>query len=60
MFKQLLHYSLSKKSSFYSSVRVMVFNATFNYLCNQCLSPPKLWIRISFMAARCTRYNIMW
>jgi hypothetical protein len=27
--------------------------------CNQCLSPLKLWVRISFMA-RCIRYNIMW
>jgi len=29
-----------------------------NYLCNQCLSPLKLWVRTPFMA-RCTRYNIM-
>jgi hypothetical protein len=28
------------------------------YLCNQCLSPLKLWDRIPLMA-RCTRYNIM-
>ena len=31
----------------------------YNYLCNQCLSPLKLWVRIPFIA-RCTRYNIMW
>jgi len=31
----------------------------YNYLCNHCLSPLKLWIRTPFMA-RCTRYNIMW
>ena len=31
----------------------------YNYLCNQCLSPTKVWIRIPLMA-RCTRYNIMW
>ena len=33
----------------------------YNYLCNQCLSPITLCIRITFMA-RCsgTRYNIMW
>ena len=31
----------------------------YNYLCNQCLSPLKLWVRIPFME-RCTRYNIMW
>ena len=31
----------------------------YNYLCNQCLSPLKLWVRTSFMA-RCTRYNFMW
>ena len=29
-----------------------------NYLCNQCLSPLKLWVGIPFMA-RCTRYSIM-
>ena len=26
----------------------------YNYLCNQCLSPLKLWVRTTFMA-RCTR-----
>jgi len=31
----------------------------FNYLCNQCLSPLKLWVRTLFMA-RCTWYNILW
>jgi len=31
----------------------------YNYLCNQCISPLKLWFRIPLMA-RCTRYNIMW
>jgi len=30
-----------------------------NSLCNQCLSPLKLWVRTPFMA-RYTRYNIMW
>jgi hypothetical protein len=29
------------------------------YRCNECLSPQKLWVRISLMA-RCIRYNIMW
>ena len=29
------------------------------YLCNQCLSPLKLWVWIPFMM-RCTWYNIMW
>jgi hypothetical protein len=28
------------------------------YLCNQCISPLKLWVRIPIMA-RCTRYNIV-
>ena len=28
----------------------------YNYQCNQCLSPLKLWVRTPFMA-RCTRYN---
>jgi len=31
----------------------------YKYLCNQCLSPLKLWVRTPFMA-RCTRFNIMW
>ena len=31
----------------------------YNYLCNQCLSPLKLWVLTPFMV-RCTRYNIMW
>jgi hypothetical protein len=37
------------------------FHSSFhhNYLCNQCLSPLKLWDRTLFMA-RCTRYNNMW
>ena len=29
----------------------------WHYLCNQCLSPLKLWVRISFIA-RCTWYDI--
>ena len=31
----------------------------YNYMCNQCLSPLKLWGRIPLMA-RCTQYIIMW
>jgi hypothetical protein len=31
----------------------------YNYLCNRCLPPLKLWVRTPFMV-RCTRYNIMW
>ena len=31
----------------------------YNYLCNQCLSPLKLWVWIPLMV-KCTRYNIMW
>ena len=34
-------------------------NWIYNYLCNQCLSSLKLWIRIPLMA-RCTWYNFMW
>jgi len=30
----------------------------YNYLCNQCLSPLKLWVRTPFIG-RCTQYNIM-
>ena len=31
----------------------------YNYLCNQYLSPLKLWVQTPFMA-RCTRYSIIW
>ena len=31
----------------------------YNYICNQCLPPLRLWVRILLMG-RCTRYNIMW
>jgi hypothetical protein len=31
----------------------------YNYRCNQCPPPLKLWVRVPFMA-RSTRYNIMW
>ena len=29
---------------------------TYNSMCNQCISPLKLWVQISFIG-RCTRYN---
>jgi len=29
-----------------------------NNLCNQCISPLKVWVRIQLIV-RCTRYNIM-
>ena len=32
---------------------------TYNYLCNQCLSPLKLLVRNPLMV-RCTRYNTKW
>ena len=31
----------------------------YSFLCNQCLSPLKLWVWISLMP-RCTRYNNKW
>ena len=34
-------------------------NWIYNYLCNQCLSPLMLWVRIS-IRTRWTRYSIMW
>jgi hypothetical protein len=37
----------------------MVGNWIYNYQCNQCLSPLKLWVGIPLMV-RCTQYNIMW
>jgi len=40
-------------------VVVMIVSWIYNYQCNTCLSPLKLWVRILLMA-RCTRYNIMW
>ena len=38
---------------------VVGFTTTTMYLCNQYLSPLKLWVGTPFIA-RCTRYNIMW
>ena len=32
----------------------------YNYLCYQCLSPLKLWVRNPFMARCTTRCNVMW
>jgi hypothetical protein len=32
---------------------------SYNYQCNQWLSPLTLWVRIPLMV-RCTQYNIMW
>ena len=37
---------------------LMVAGFTTTCMCNQCLSPWKLWVRIPFMV-RCTRYNII-
>ena len=31
----------------------------YKYLCNQCLSPLRLWVQIPLMT-NCTQYNIMW
>jgi hypothetical protein len=31
----------------------------YNYLCDQCLSYLKLWVRIP-LKAKCTRYSFMW
>ena len=31
----------------------------YNYICNHCLSPLKLWVRIAIMGML-TRYNTMW
>ena len=35
------------------------YSLIYNYLCNQCLSPQKLWVWTPFMG-RCTQYNIIW
>jgi hypothetical protein len=35
------------------------YNYIFLYLCNQCLSPLKLWVWIPLIMT-CTRYNFMW
>ena len=40
-------------------VALNTINQTNNYLCNQCISPLMLRVRIS-IRARCTWYNIMW
>jgi hypothetical protein len=34
-----------------------VMGSIYNYQCNRCLLPLKLWVRIMIMA-KCTRYNI--
>ena len=60
-------YDLEKKRLENKSIYVyMVLNLEFHLslvtvtcLCNQCLSPLKLKLRIQLMA-RCIRYNIMW
>ena len=32
----------------------------YNYMCNQCISPFKLWVRIQLIiVTRCSRYNVM-
>ena len=33
-------------------------NSIYNYICNKCISPLKLWVRILFIA-RCIRYSII-
>jgi hypothetical protein len=39
---------------------LLVYSSLFyNYMCNQCLSPPTLWVRTQFMA-KFTQYNIIW
>jgi len=53
--KTTLFYKYNRGSSWSWSYGSWIYN----YLCNQCLSPLKMWVRISFRA-RCTRYNIMW
>jgi len=41
------------------AVVVVIGWQIYNCLCNLCLSPLKLWVRILLMV-RCFRYNIMW
>ena len=40
-------------------ITCQLYNRIYNYLCNQCISPLTLWVRIPLMASG-TRYNIMW
>jgi len=43
-----------------NTTSIIVLGSWIYYcLCNQCLSPLKLWVRSPFMV-KCTRYNIMW
>jgi len=70
-FRNRFIYASFKQVFVYTSIQLQVFKKTFsnlrspqkmspyNYLCNQCLSPLKLWVRTTSMA-RCTRYSIMW
>ena len=42
------------------AVVVVIFGSwIYNYLCNQCLSPPRVRVQIPLMV-RCTQYHIMW
>jgi len=49
----------TNKSSNYGMVMSAWSYGSDKYLCNQCLSWLKLWVRIPLMAM-CCRYNIMW
>jgi len=42
------------------AVMVWVVGFMTTYICNQCLSPLKLWVNSNPAQGRCTRYNIMW
>ena len=45
-------------SVFVTDSSLIIGSWIYSYMCKQCLSPLRLWIRTLFMA-RCTRYNIM-
>ena len=53
------HCSLYEHTLLESSWSWSYGSRTYNYLCNQCLSPLKWWVRTSFIE-RCTRCHIMW
>jgi hypothetical protein len=62
IFKLFLNYMHKKQlliSPLWSSWSWSYGSWIYNYLCNQCLSPLTLWVRVPLMA-RYTRYNIMW
>ena len=50
---------LAPLSAIFQLYQVRHGSWVYSYMCNQYISPLKLWVRTPFIA-RCTRYNLMW